>query len=172
MGKNRMVELQKENGKVQEEQLQDVEEQYISDYSSDEDTPVPQTVTDWQEVTEKVPVSKTVMKEIEEDCTAWTFPLLNIPIPGTRKSTIPVSEVEWQEVTKSVPVQSTTTKWIKKRVKRQRVGTRTVTKTTTVEVEVPLENFRAAAKAMILEENEKKVKDLIDNAKGLQGLDD
>jgi len=169
--KKKMAELQKEHGPVEEEKTEDVEEPYIDEYSSDEDVPVPETVTEWVTVIEKVPVSVTGMEEIEEPCTVFTIPVLGIPIPGTRTKKVPVTKVELQEVEKQVPATNTTTKWVKKKVKKQKVGTRTVPKTVKVSVEVPVENFRAAAKAMILEENERKIKELLENARTLAGED-
>merc|ERR1712168_1497037 len=55
----KMKKLQLEAGNLQEEQTQDFEEQYMEDFSDEEDVPVPQTVTEFQNVTERVPVPKT-----------------------------------------------------------------------------------------------------------------
>lgn len=101
--KQKMDDLQKEHGKVQEDQTQDVDEQYISEYESEDDVPVPNTVTEWEEVTDKVPVPRTEMEEIEEPCTAFTIPIIGIPIPGTQTRKVPVTKIEWEDVTKKSP---------------------------------------------------------------------
>merc|ERR1712012_104272 len=108
-----------------------------------------------------------VMEEIDEPYTKWTIPLVGIAIDGNRKKKVPITKVEYKEMTKEVPVTNAGTKWVKKSVTKQKVVNRTVPKTVTVEVEVPLENFREAAKAKILAENEEKIKTLISNAKEL-----
>jgi len=164
----KMKQLQKEAGNLQQEQTQDFEEQYMEDVSDYEDVPVPHTVAEFKTVTERVPFPKTVWMDVEEPCTAWTVPYVNIPIKGTQKKKVPVSELQWEEVSRQIPVINCKTEWIKKRVTKQKLNTRTIQKTVTVEVDVPLESFRAAAKQIILDENENQIKDLIQNARSLQ----
>jgi len=162
-----MEQMKKDHGSISEEKIEDVEEQHVEDYEVDEEVPIPETVTELKTVTEMVPVPVTVMEEIDEPYTAWTIPVVGIAIDGNRKKKVPITKVEYKEMTKEVPVTNAGTKWVKKSVTKQKVVNRTVPKTVTVEVEVPLENFREAAKAKILAENEEKIKTLISNAKEL-----
>jgi len=162
-----MEQMKKDHGSISEEKIEDVEEQHVEDYEVEEEVPIPETVTELKTVKEMVPVPVTVMEEIDEPYTAWTIPVVGIAIDGNRKKKVPITKIEYKEMTKEVPVTNAGTKWVKKSVTKQKVVNRTVPKTVTVEVEVPLENFRDAAKAKILAENEEKIKTLISNAKEL-----
>jgi GTP-binding protein EngB required for normal cell division len=166
----KMDELQAAHGTTQEEHTEQVEEDYVEDYEDEEEVPVPETVTEFVDVTETVPVQVSRIKELEEPYEKAN--VFGVSFQGTRKREVAVTEVDLKEVRKQVPVTNSTTRWEKKKVTKQRVCKRTVPKTVMVTIEIPREQFKEQAKQAIASENEEQIRALINDAVQLHEAQD
>jgi len=144
----KMHEMHNDHGTMKETVTEDVEEEYVDEYESDDEVPVQTTKTTFETITKRVP----------------------IPMEVTRRKTFPMNTVKLEWVECQVPVTNSDTQFVKKRIKKQKVCKRTVPKTVQVEVTVPKENFWVAAKDAILEENEEQMRALIANGEAADSI--
>jgi len=169
--KQKMEELHRNHVPPQQEIEEEVDEPFLEDYETEVEEPIQTANTTLEKIKKKVPVTITVLEQVDEPCVKYTLPVLGIPFEGTRKKTFPLTKVKYEEVEEVVPITNSSTEFVKRMVKKKRESTRKVTKTMTVDMEVPVELFREKAKEVVLEENDNSIKKLLENAEDLRRLD-
>merc|ERR1712073_232211 len=153
--KQKMEELHRNHVPPQQEIEEEVDEPFLEDYETEVEEPIQTANTTLEKIKKKVPVTITVLEQVDEPCVKYTLPVFGIPLEGTRKKTFPLTKVKYEEVEEVVPITNSSTEFVKR----------------TVDMEVPVELFREKAKEVVLEENDNSIKKLLENAEDLRRLD-